>query len=49
MEVVCQPQSSRNQTTLATDVWAHVPGVENPADLASRGVNPLLLASNSPW
>ena len=25
---------------LPTDIWAHVPGVENPADLASRGVNP---------
>ena len=34
---------------LPTDVWAHIPGVENPADLASRGVNPLLLASNSLW
>ena len=27
----------------------HVPGVENPADLASRGVNPLSLANNSLW
>ena len=34
---------------LPTDVWAHVPGVEDPADLASRGVNPLSLASNSLW
>ena len=34
---------------LPTDVGAHVPGVENPADLASRGVNPLSLASNSLW
>ena len=34
---------------LPTDVWAHVPGVENPAYLASRGVNPLSLASNSLW
>ena len=34
---------------LSTDVWAHVPGVENPADLASRGVNPLSLANNSLW
>ena len=25
---------------LPTDIWAHVPGVENPADLASRGENP---------
>ena len=34
---------------LPTDVWAHIPGVENPADLASRGVNSLSLASNSLW
>ena len=34
---------------LPTDLWAHVPGVENPADLASRGVNSLSLASNSLW
>ena len=34
---------------LPTDAWAHVPGVENPADLASSGVNPLSLASNSLW
>ena len=27
----------------------HVPGVENPADLASRGVNPLSVATNSLW
>ena len=34
---------------LPTDVWAHVPGMKNPADLASRRVNPLSLASNSLW
>ena len=34
---------------LPTDVWAHVPGVENPADLASRGVNPLSLVNNTLW
>ena len=34
---------------LPTDVWAHVPGMENPADLASRGVNLLSLARNALW
>ena len=34
---------------LPTDIWAHVPGTDNPADLASRGVNPLLLASSALW
>jgi len=34
---------------LPTDVWAHVPGTDNPADLASRGVNPLSLASSALW
>ena len=34
---------------LLTDVWAHVPGVKNPVDLASRGVNPLSQASNPLW
>ena len=34
---------------LPTDVWAHVPGRDNPADLASRGVNPLSLASSPLW
>jgi len=34
---------------LPIDIWAHVPGVENPTDLASRGVNPLSLASSALW
>ena len=34
---------------LPTDVWAHVPGVENPADLASRGVNPVSLVNSTLW
>lgn len=34
---------------LPTDIWAHVLGVENPADLASRGVNPLSLVSSTLW
>ena len=28
-------------------IWAHVPGTDNPAGLASRGVNPLSLASSA--
>ena len=34
---------------LPSEVWAHAPGMENPADLASRGVNPLSLASDALW
>ena len=34
---------------LPTDVWAHVSGVENPADLAPTGVNPLSLINNTLW
>ena len=34
---------------LPTDISAHVLGVENPADLASRGVNPLSLVSSTLW
>ncbi|XP_015754627.1 PREDICTED: uncharacterized protein LOC107334213 [Acropora digitifera] len=34
---------------LPTDVWAHVPGRDTPADLASRGVNPLSLVSSALW
>ncbi|XP_062710660.1 uncharacterized protein LOC134288796 [Aedes albopictus] len=30
-------------------VWNHVPGVENPADVISRGVTPLQLAECSIW
>ena len=29
--------------------WNHVPGVENPADIISRGVTPLQLAESSTW
>ena len=34
---------------MPTDISAHVLGVENPADLASRGVNPLSLVSSTLW
>ena len=34
---------------LPPDIWAHVPGTDNPANLASRGVNPLSLASRALW
>ena len=34
---------------LPPDIWAHVPGTDNPVDLASRGVNPLSLASSALW
>ena len=34
---------------MPTDLWAHIPGTDNPADLASRGVNPLSLASSALW
>ena len=29
--------------------WRHVPGIENPADLASRGTTPISLASSQLW
>ena len=34
---------------LQTDIWAHVRGRENPADLASREVNLLSLGSSALW
>ncbi|XP_058826944.1 uncharacterized protein LOC131686930 [Topomyia yanbarensis] len=30
-------------------VWAHVPGIENPADIISRGMYPDQLKQTSPW
>ena len=34
---------------MPADVWNHVPGVENPADLASRGTNPSTLLTSNLW
>ena len=34
---------------VAGDSWNHVPGVENPADLASRGTSPSALMSDTLW
>lgn len=40
---------SEIQTTLSDAIWHHVPGRENPADCASRGLSPLELASHPLW
>ena len=37
------------QTELPTATWAHVPTKQNPADLATRGVQPEELASYALW
>ena len=30
-------------------LWAHIPGIENPADIISRGMDPEQLQHNSVW
>jgi hypothetical protein len=37
------------QQVTTTDVWHHVPGLENPADLASRGVAAIDIISQEFW
>ncbi|XP_055527359.1 uncharacterized protein LOC129719980 [Wyeomyia smithii] len=37
------------QTLTENCYWSHVPGVENPADLISRGISPEDILSNSSW
>ena len=34
---------------LPSDCWKHCPGMENPADLLSRGCSPVDLAANNLW
>ena len=34
---------------LPSDCWKHCPGMENPADLPSRGCFPVDLAANNLW
>ena len=34
---------------LPSDCWKHCPGMENPADLPSRGCSPVDLAANNLW
>lgn len=37
------------QELVPADCWCHVSGVENPADYASRGINPTELPEHSLW
>ncbi|XP_045535019.1 uncharacterized protein LOC123721194 [Papilio machaon] len=37
------------QELTASASWRHVPGTQNPADLASRGLNPRLIKSSTLW
>lgn len=37
------------QSTMKIRDWRHVPGVDNPADVASRGILPAMLASHPLW
>ncbi|XP_023248350.1 uncharacterized protein LOC111644041 [Copidosoma floridanum] len=37
------------QTELPSATWRHVPTKENPADLATRGADPIELAENGQW
>lgn len=39
----------RNRVSVHHSLWSHCPGVLNPADLLSRGVNTLELAVNQLW
>lgn len=40
---------SEIQELTASGVWRHIPGESNPADLASRGVNPKSIQSSQLW
>ncbi|XP_071581043.1 uncharacterized protein [Temnothorax nylanderi] len=40
---------SEIQTTLPEAIWHHVPGRENPADCASRGISPEELVNHPLW
>ncbi|XP_062703587.1 uncharacterized protein LOC134286039 [Aedes albopictus] len=40
---------SEIQRITAKGIWAHVPGLENPADVISRGMHPNELKDFTPW
>lgn len=37
------------QELIPTAKWYFIPGKENPADLATRGLSPMELAQNKHW
>ena len=44
-----QHRVSEIRKLLSTNCWKHYPGVENPADLPSRGMNPVELSLSNLW
>ena len=44
-----QHRVSQIQKLLPTNCWKHCAGVENPADLPSRGMNPVELSLSNLW
>ena len=44
-----QNQISEIRSLLPVESWRHIPGIENPADVPSRGATPLELLVNKLW
>jgi hypothetical protein len=44
-----QHRAEEIRKLIAGDLWNHCPGKENPADLPSRGLTPVELATNQLW
>ena len=50
MDAICrEPSHLHSETRLATTLWKHCPGRENPADIPSRGLGALALADTPLW
>ncbi|XP_029168391.1 uncharacterized protein LOC114938571 [Nylanderia fulva] len=49
LKVFVANRVSSIQTKLSTATWLHVPTEDNPADCASRGINPAQLTPSSSW
>ena len=49
MEAICAPQGKSNPDLSNKGEWSHCPGLENPADLGSRGILASKLQENPLW